>query len=132
MSALATAASLFPNRLFLIADLSSPVCLFCGSRHTAKVYLLDINKKEMRTLDVDVSSQSHYFSLVHLTQIPCLLFRNEHLMPKSMSRQFLSPQFLINPTCLQRATKPRVTHIPSRERRLFGLFWRLIKHTVFS
>lgn len=40
---------------FLIADLSSPVCLFCGSRFTAKVYLLDINKKEMRALDVDVS-----------------------------------------------------------------------------
>lgn len=38
-------------------DLSSPVCLFCGSRHTAKVYLLDINKKEMRTLDVDLKSR---------------------------------------------------------------------------
>ena len=49
---------------FLIVDLSSPVCLFCGSRQTGKVYLLDINKKEMRTLDVDVSSQSHYFSLM--------------------------------------------------------------------
>ncbi|XP_078381614.1 uncharacterized protein LOC144664361 isoform X2 [Oculina patagonica] len=38
-------------------DLSSPVCLFCGSRYTAKVYLLDINKKEMRTLDVDLKSR---------------------------------------------------------------------------
>ena len=41
--------------VFSIADLSSPVCLFCGTRLTAKVYLLDINKKEMKTLDVDVS-----------------------------------------------------------------------------
>ena len=63
-----------PNRLFLIADLSSPVCLFCGSRYTAKVYLLDINKKEMRTLDGDVSNQSHCFSLVHLTHAPCPCF----------------------------------------------------------
>lgn len=38
-------------------DLSSPVCLFCGSRYTAKVYLLDINKKEMKTLDVDLKSR---------------------------------------------------------------------------
>ncbi|KAM7451092.1 hypothetical protein ABFA07_001163 [Porites harrisoni] len=38
-------------------DLSSPVCLFCGSRYTTKVYQLDINKKEMRTLDVDLKSR---------------------------------------------------------------------------
>ncbi|XP_068694929.1 uncharacterized protein [Montipora foliosa] len=38
-------------------DLSSPVCLFCGSRYAAKVYLLDINKKEMRQLNVDLKSR---------------------------------------------------------------------------
>jgi len=38
-------------------DLSSPVCLFCGSRYTANVYLLDINKKEMRQIDVDLKSR---------------------------------------------------------------------------
>lgn len=37
-------------------DLSSPVCLFCSSRLTAEFYLLDINKKEMKALDVDVSA----------------------------------------------------------------------------
>ncbi|XP_015755998.1 PREDICTED: TBC1 domain family member 2B-like [Acropora digitifera] len=38
-------------------DMSSPVCLFCGSRYTANVYLLDITKKEMRQLDVDLKSR---------------------------------------------------------------------------
>ncbi|KAK2567207.1 TBC1 domain family member 2B [Acropora cervicornis] len=37
-------------------DMSSPVCLFCGSRYTANVYLLDITKEEMRQLDVDMLS----------------------------------------------------------------------------
>ena len=37
------------------------MCLFCGSRYTTKVYQLDINKKEMRTLDVDV--RAHLVSL---------------------------------------------------------------------
>ena len=41
--------------IVFILDMSSPVCLFCGSRYTANVYLLDITKKEMRQLDVDVS-----------------------------------------------------------------------------
>lgn len=38
-------------------DLSSPVCLFCSSRLKAKVYLLDITKKEMKALDVDTKSR---------------------------------------------------------------------------
>lgn len=36
-------------------DLLSFVCLFCSSRLIVEFYFLDINKKEMKVFDVDVS-----------------------------------------------------------------------------
>ncbi|XP_031561824.1 uncharacterized protein LOC116297689 [Actinia tenebrosa] len=38
-------------------DLSGPVCISCSVRGEAKVYLLDINKKEMSTLDAHINSR---------------------------------------------------------------------------
>ena len=122
-----------PNRLFRIADLSSPVCLFCGSRHTAKVYLLDINKKEMRTLDVDVSNQSHCFNLLGCTSRKhrVLCFATSIWCRNQWARSFCLHSWLSTRLVFNSPPNLRVTHKPLRKRRLFGLFWRLIKRKVF-
>ena len=56
--------------LHFFTDMSSPVCLFCGSRGTVQLYLLDIIKKEMTTIDIHVRSS---FALSCFVVLFCLL-----------------------------------------------------------